>query len=598
VSWAELARRFTGAGLVPSPRLDVDDTHRRSMSLFRPYLGLLRENRELLGVALVGTLLLQTFALASARATQVIVDQAIPLWQGQLLVLVSLAMLSMAGVQVTVGCMRSLLLTLLRARIDETLSLRFYRHLLSLPAAFFEHRSTGDILMRLGGNAVLRDLISSRALATVLDGSSVLALGGFLTVTEPWLGGLALSLGGARLLAILLVQPVKRNLLRQVIAAQSDVQAVTVEGLVGITTVKAMGMEQQAFDRWRRLFLRSLARAARMGRVAAVTDAVSTFLAHTSPILLLAYAAWRVLEGRFSLGEAFGLIGLAGYCVAAMGALGGTWETWQEACRHIERLREVETHLPEQPSPRPNFGPLGGAVTLQNVSFRYSPDGPLVLEDVNLTIAAGSFVAVVGPSGGGKSTLVKLLVGLYEPTDGTVMFDSYSTSTHDLTSLRRQIGCVLQDVRLFTGSIRSAIAGASGVLSPDTVERAARLAVIHDEIGRLPLGYDTEIMEAGSNLSGGQRQRVAIARAIASSPVLLLLDESTNALDAGLEERLHRNLAQLGMTRIVVTHRLARVVSADQIVVVVGGKLRELGTHAQLMERGGVYAGMFAGRIA
>lgn len=598
MSWIHPTRRFSGAGVVRSPHLGADDTDRRSVSLFRPYLGLLRENRHALGVALVGTLLLQTFALASARATQVIVDQAVALWQGRLLVLVSIAMLSMAGVQVTVGCMRSLLLTILRARIDETLSLRLYRHLLSLPVAFFEHRSTGDILMRLGGNAVLRDLISNRALATVLDGSSVLALGGFLTVTEPWLAGLALSLGAARLLAVLFVQPAKRNLLRQVIAAQSDVQAVTVEGLVGITTVKAMGMEPQAFDRWRRLFLRSLARTAKMGQFAAVTDAVSTFLAHSSPIILLAYAAWRVLEGRFSLGEAFGLLGLAGYCIAAMGALGGTWEAWQEACRHIERLREVETHPPEEPAPRPLCGALAGAVTLQNVSFRYSPDGPLVLEDVNLTIAAGSCVAVVGPSGGGKSTLVKLLVGLYEPTNGAVMFDGYSTSTHDLTSLRRQIGCVLQDVRLFSGSIRSAIAGANGALSSKTVERAARLAVIHDEIGRLPQGYDTQITEAGSNLSGGQRQRVAIARAIASSPVLLLLDESTNALDAELEERLHRNLAQLGMTRIVVTHRLARVVRADQIVVVVGGQVRELGNHAQLMELGGVYAAMFAGQSA
>jgi ABC-type bacteriocin/lantibiotic exporter with double-glycine peptidase domain len=568
------------------------------MSLFRPYLGLLSENRHLLGVALIGTLLLQTYALASALATQVILDQVIPLWQGRLLVLVSLAMLAMAGVQVSVGCMRSLLLTVLRARIDETLSLRLYRHLLSLPVAFFERRSTGDILMRLGGNGVLRDLISNRALSTVLDGTSVLVLGGFLTVTEPWLGGLALSLGGARLLAVLLVQPVKRDLLRQAIAAQSDVQAVTVEGLVGITTVKAMGMEPQALDRWWGLFLRSLARTAKMGRVAAVTDAASNFLAHSSPVVLLAYAAWRVIEGRCSLGEAFGLLGLAGYCVAAMGALGGTWETWQEACRHIERLREVETHPPEQSSPRPHCGPLGGTVTLQNVSFRYSPDGPLVLEQVNLTVGAGSFVAIVGPSGGGKSTLVKLLVALYEPTDGAVLYGGCSTSTHDLTSLRRQIGCVLQDARLFTGSVRAAIAGASGTLSPDTLERAARLAVIHDEIGQLPLGYDTEITEGGSNLSGGQRQRVAIARAIANSPALLLLDESTSALDARLEARLHRNLAQLGITRIVVTHRLARIVDADQIVVLVGGKVRELGTHGQLMGLGGVYAAMFAGQTA
>lgn len=596
--WAEpgeIASSFTGVALTMQPGPAFSTRHKPWPRLDR-YIGVLRQNRSLLLAVGTITVVLQAFALAAAKLTQIVVDDIVPTRDSSALWYVLIGMGTMAGIQAAISFVRASLLNLLRAKIDEALSVRFFKHLLSLPFSFFEQRSIGDVMMRLNSSTSLRDLISSRIVAIVLDASSVLVIGAILVIASPGLGVLVGILGGARLVTLLAIQPVRRELLKESIAVRSEAQSVAVESLVGILTLKASGMESSAFDKWRRLFMATLTKGLEVGTLTAATDTWVSFLGLLSPTILLVYLVGMVLDGSMTLGQVFALLGLAGHCIASLGSLAGTWEAWQEAAQYIERIDEVESNPPEQPHPLPVCGRLSGHVSMEGVSFKYAAASPPVLTDVTLSIAPGSFVAIVGRSGSGKSTVVKLLVGLYPPTSGVVRFGNYVTTEVDLTSLRNQLGCLIQDSRIFAGSLSLTIAGGHDV-SIDRVRQAASLAEIDSDIVALPLGYDTVLSEGGSNMSGGQRQRLALARALVAEPVVLIADEATSALDAETERRVHARLKNLGITRIVVTHRLTRVVEADEIFVLADGKVVQRGTHDQLIQQPGEYALLYKTQV-
>jgi ABC-type bacteriocin/lantibiotic exporter with double-glycine peptidase domain len=236
-------------------------------------------------------------------------------------------------------------------------------------------------------------------------------------------------------------------------------------------------------------------------------------------------------------------------------------------------------------------------VELQQVSFRYQPGAPPAVNDVSLQIAAGQFVAIVGRSGSGKSTLAHLLTALYRPEGGRILFDGNDLQEMDLGSLRQQLGVVNQSFALFGATIRENICLADASLPLEEVERAARLACLHEEIVAMPLGYNTPLGDRGGALSGGQRQRVALARALIRRPKLLLLDEATSALDAETERQVQASLEGLRCTRVVIAHRLSSVRRADLIVVMDGGRLVASGNHHSLLQEGGLYADLVAAQL-
>jgi ABC-type bacteriocin/lantibiotic exporter with double-glycine peptidase domain len=261
---------------------------------------------------------------------------------------------------------------------------------------------------------------------------------------------------------------------------------------------------------------------------------------------------------------------------------------WQEARRHMERIGDVLEEAPEQPAGLPPAPRLSGAIELEDVCCRYSRDSPDVVQDVTVRIRPGEFVAVVGPSGSGKTTLAKLIVGLYAPTRGRLTFDGIDPRRYDLSSVRAQIGSVMQDARLFTGKIRDNIAGDEATPLEEVVA-AARLAEIHDDVERMAMGYDTVLAEAGANLSGGQRQRLVLAKALVHDRPIIVLDEATSNLDAVAEARIQRNLQRLRGTRVVVAHRLSTVRNADRILAMDEGRVVEVGSHDELMQKRGRY---------
>ncbi len=318
-----------------------------------------------------------------------------------------------------------------------------------------------------------------------------------------------------------------------------------------------------------------------------------TALRTFSPLILLWVGASRVLDGSMSLGTMLALNVLAISFLTPLSSLVSNGQQLQLVGAYFDRLTDVLEAEPEQDLQVVRHAPeLSGRIELKHVSFRYDLDAPIVLRDISFTIEPGQKIALVGRTASGKSTLARLLLGLYTPTEGEILYDGIPLGGLNYRTLRSQLGVVLQESFLFSGSIRQNIAFNDPGLSLEQVREAARLAAIHREILRMPMGYETEVAEGGNGLSGGQRQRLSIARALAHKPTILLLDEATSHLDVVTEGLVDQNLSSLSCTRIVIAHRLSTIRNADLILVLDEGVVVERGSHGELLARGGHYSAL------
>jgi ATP-binding cassette, subfamily B, bacterial len=308
--------------------------------------------------------------------------------------------------------------------------------------------------------------------------------------------------------------------------------------------------------------------------------------------------ALQVLHGNMTLGTMLALNAVSIGFLGPIGNLLSTALSLEMVGTYLSRVNDVLEALPEEDAARVRVAPrLEGKVEVENVSFRYGQHGRPVLDGVSLRIEPGQFVAIVGASGSGKTTLANLIVGLYRPASGRVLFDGNDLTELNLRSVRRQVGIVNQRLNLFGATIRENISLSDPSMSLEEVVQAAKLAHIHEDIEKMPLKYNTTLMEGGSSVSGGQKQRLALARALASRPAILLLDEATSALDAVTEGKVQASLAAQRCTRIVIAHRLSTVRSADVIVVMDSGRIVESGSHEDLLSRQGAYARLVAAQM-
>jgi ABC-type bacteriocin/lantibiotic exporter with double-glycine peptidase domain len=357
--------------------------------------------------------------------------------------------------------------------------------------------------------------------------------------------------------------------------------------------LKATGAEERAFASWQNLFYASLNAATHKSYITTVINSSRWLVRALAPLVLLWVGLRQVIGGVLSLGEMLGLNQLALLFLSPLSSLVYSAQRLQLAGAHLDRITDVLEAEPEQSGQAgANPGRLRGEIELRRVNFRYHADAPFVLRDISLVIRFGQKVAIVGRSGSGKSTLAHLLLRLYEPTSGEILYDGVDTRQLEFQALRREFGVVLQEPFLFSGSIRRNIALHAPDLNLERIQTAARIAAIHDEIEAMPMRYETHVAEDASTLSGGQRQRLALARALAPAPSILLLDEATSHLDTLTEQQLEANLNQLSCTRIVIAHRLSTVRNADLIVVLDQGQIVECGSHEELMVRGGLYASL------
>lgn len=537
------------------------------------------------------SLILQFFGLALPILTKVVIDQIIPSGSTTLLFSLGIGMLLLIAADLVVSLLRAMLLIYLQNRIDMRIMPAFFEHMLTLPLSFFQQRSSGDIIARMNSNTVIRNIISSQFISTLLDGSLVVVYLIILMSTAPSFGLLTLGIGILQILLLLSTNRTVRRLAKRELESMGKAQGYETEVLTGITTIKAMGAEQFVFQRWANLFSEQLNASLNRNYLSSVVGTLMSTLRALAPVLLLWAGTLQVLNGQMQLGTMLALNTLANTFLVPLSSLVYTGIQLQVVGSHLDRISDVMDADSEQDTANVKEpARLKGDIRCEHVHFRYDANSPAVLQDISITIERGQKIAIVGQTGSGKSTLGKLLLGLYEPDQGKIYFDDIELRNLNYQSLRSQCGVVMQESNIFSGSIRQNISLTAPDISLDRVITAARLAALEEDIGLMPMGYETFVAEGGNALSGGQRQRLALARALAHAPAILLLDEATSSLDVVTERKVEQNLSRLPCTQIIIAHRLSTVRNADKILVLDHGKLVEAGSHRELLELDGYYS--------
>jgi ATP-binding cassette, subfamily B, bacterial len=589
---SELQRSLTGVVLVLEPGEMFEPMAAPRKSAWRYLRDVLRESGLWVRISIM-SVLLQCFALALPILTGALVDRVVPKNDYGLLMVLGGALAAFIVFHFLGSLIRAHLLLHVRTLVDARMTLGFIEHLAALPYGFFQQRSAGDLMMRLNSNANVREIITAGVLSAFLDGGFVTLYLLILFAISVPIAIAALSLGALQVAGVLLTWRRQREFLSANLQTQAAAQDYQFEMLSGMETLKAMGVEQAAVDRWSNLFVDVLNVSIARGQLDALIEAMTSALRLGSPLLILGFGGLKVLNGDLTLGTMLAVSAVAEGFLSPLATLVTTAGQFQLLGSYVERLDDVLDAPAEQDrSTTREADRLRGQVRLEHVCFRYGRVGPLALRDVSLDIQPGQHVAIVGRSGAGKSTLARLLVGLYAPESGRLLYDGTDLAELDLRSVRRQFGVMMQQPYLFGGSVRSNIALGNPSMPMAAVIDAATLAHIHDDIMRMPLGYDTVLASGGACLSGGQRQRLALARVLARRPSLLVLDEATNALDAVTETQVHHALRAMRCTTIVVAHRLSTVAAADLILVLDNGDLVEQGTHRELLAKDGVYANL------
>jgi len=486
----------------------------------------------------------------------------------------------------------------LQIKLALTSSSRFMWHLLALPMEFFTQRFAGDLARRVEANDRVAALLSGQLSTNLVNLVSVVFYGAVMLAYDVSLALIGITLELLNMVAMKAVWRRREDVNRVLLQVQGKLQATAMNGLLMMDTIKATGSELDFFDRWAGQEARYVGAEQELGVVSLRLQTVPVLLSGVTNAVVLGYGALVVMDGDLSIG---GLIAFQALLASFSGPIRGFVQFGsglQQATGDLARLDDV-LNYPE-PEPRPvRAHPVGvsrgrpklsGRVEIRGLEFGYSRLDAPVIQDFDLTMEPGARVAIVGLSGSGKSTILKLITGLYEPWKGEILLDGRPLQEIEPRLVANSVAAVDQEIFLFEGTVRENLTLWDHTLSEDRVSRAARDACVHDVVMRRPGGYSATVAEGGGNFSGGERQRLEIARGLATDPRILVLDEATAALDALTEMRVDDNIRKRGCSAIIVAHRLSTIRDCEEIIVLNEGRVAERGTHDQLKASGGEYA--------
>lgn len=571
----EVSDHFTGVALELRPTESfqpmVKNERLRLTQLWRSMSGLKRA----LFQTLVLSLVLQAYVMVSPYYMQVAIDSALPALDLSLLAVLAIGFGIFALVYVGATLLRSFVLLATGTQLGFALSVNIARRLFRLPVDWFEKRHIGDILSRFQSILPIQQALTAGPVSAFVDG-------GLAILTLVLMFFYSAKLAFIALIAFVLYALVRTLTLRAQQAAQEAAivtsgksQSVLIESLRGITTLRLFNKETSRLGVWQTSLTDATNAGADLLRIGIWQQVGQTLIVAVEAVISVWIAIGLVIEGGFSLGMVFAFMAYKLHFLTKGAALVDQAIAFGMLRLHLRRLSDIAMS-PEDVS----FGPssaaesaLKGRIELKDIVYRYSPTDPVVLDQVSLTIEPGEHLAITGPSGGGKTTLAKIILGLIEPDAGDMLVDGMPLERFGYKSYHDQIGAVLQDDSLFAGTLADNIALFDDAPDMERIIESARTAAIHDDIDAMTMGYETLVGDMGSTLSGGQKQRVLLARALYRQPRILVMDEGTSHLDAGHEHRVNEAIAKLGITRIIIAHRIETIAAAQRVVQLEAGKL-------------------------
>lgn len=576
---AEFSQHFTGIALELSPSAEMRPTKRPPAIAISQLTGKVSGLWRALGLVLVLSLALQVFVLLAPFFMQWIVDHVLIAADRDLLTVLGLGFGLALLLQVSIGVVRGWAVIHLSNRLGLQWTGNVFSHLIRLPLDFYEKRHLGDITSRMGSVQAIQRTLTTSFVEALIDGlMAVVTLGMMLLYS--WKLALATLLAVALYLtARSLAFHALRNGTEQQLIASAHQQSHLLESIRGVQSIKVAGKETQRRSGYYNLMNETVNRDVWLARFGLAFNSTSQLIFGIERIAVIWIGAVLAMQNVFSVGMLIAYLAYKDQFAQRVGGLIDKWMEFRMLRLHGERLSDIVLTEPEA------TGELAAGqglppdlrIEVEGLGFRYASGEPWVLRNCSLTIEPGESVAIIGASGCGKTTLLKLLLGLLTPTEGQIRIGGVPLSKIGMEHYRRVIGAVMQDDQLFAGSISDNIAFENDGMGEDRVQEAAKLAAVHDEIASMPMGYNSLIGDMGTTLSGGQKQRVILARALYRQPQLLFLDEATSHLDVERERLVNDAVRQLDLTRMIIAHRPETIASADRVLVMHAGAIvREL----------------------
>lgn len=557
--------------------------------------------KKIIGQVLLGSFVVQLFGLVTPLFTQVILDKVLVHRTVATLDVLAIAFIVVAIFELLLNISRNYIFIHTTNKIDAKLGSKLFKHLFQLYYVYFEKRQVGNIIARVRELDRIREFITNKSVSVVIDAFFSLVFVGIMLLYSVKLTFVSLGFLGIIAIIYLIITPELRARLEEKFQMGAHSNSYLVEAVTGVQTVKALAIEGSMIKKWEDKLAKYIKSSFNLAIMGNFTGAICGFLQKAMTIAILYIGVMLVIENKLTIGQLIAFQMFSGQFSAPMLRLVGLWNEFQQTLLAVDRIGDILNSPVEMQSKTAiTLSNVQGDIKLDNLSFRYNIESPNVLNNVNLHIKAGQKVGFVGRSGSGKSTLTKLIQRMYYTTEGTIYIDGIDIRNINPVWLRTNIGIVLQENYLFSGTIRENIALPRPNISMEGIVQVAKIAGAHEFISKLPKGYDTEVGERGSSLSGGQKQRIAIARALVSNPKILIFDEATSALDYESEKIIRDNMALIshGRTTIVIAHRLSTIKDCDVIVCFDNGRIVEIGTHDELIKKDGYYQKLYLSQSA
>lgn len=568
VGQAEMSQYFTGVALEVWPNSEFTEEVVQNRINLRTLIRSVHGLKRTLGKIFCLAVVVEVINLMLPVGTQLVMDHALPAGDRGLLTLICLGLMFFILLRSAVGMLRAWSSLVMATLINVQWQSGLFNHLLQLPLGYFERRKLGDIQSRFSSLDTLRETFTSSIVGAIMDGIMVVGLLVMLILYGGWLTWVVVAFTAVYVVLRLISYNYYRQLSEESLVRGARASSYFMETLYGIATVKMQGMSERRGTHWLNLKIDAINSGIKVTKMDLLFGGINTFVTTCDQVAVLWLGTSLVIDNQLTIGMFVAFGAYRGQFSERVASLTNFMLQLRMMSLHNERIADIALH--DREAKKPDL-PAPGAMqpmslTAEALSFRYDSQSPPIFQAVNLQIAAGESVAITGASGSGKTTLMKVLCGLFNPDGGKVLVDGNDIQQIGLNNYQKIIGCVMQDDKLFSGSIRENISGFAEEVDDAWLIECAKASYIHDVVMTLPMGYETLIGELGEGLSGGQKQRLFIARALYRRPGILFMDEATSALDTDSERFVNQAIRQLRITRIIIAHRETTIATADKVL--------------------------------